>query len=311
MTQNTPGHFADRLISAIRTKRNPVLVGLDPRAESLPKGLLTGEGNEAVARAYVAFCRGIIDVVAPLVPAVKPQAAFFEQLGPAGCVALGEVMNYASEKGLIVILDGKRNDIGTTAQAYAEGYLGVRGQGSGWNADALTVSPYLGDDSITPFMSIAKGRGAGIFVLVKTSNPGGGRFQDLVADGRPLYRHVAEFVEALSAKSRGSEGYGIAGAVCGATYPEQLAELRQAMPSTLFLIPGFGAQGGTAKDCAAAFDDRGLGGIVNNSRGIIFAHSRVEYRDKFGDARWQAAVETATQDMIDQLAAETTAGRLR
>lgn len=315
MTQNTPGHFADRLIGAIRSKKNAVLVGLDPRAESLPKGLLTGEGNEAVARAYVAFCRGIVDAVAPLVPAVKPQAAFFEQLGPAGCVALGEVINYAAEKGLIVILDGKRNDIGTTAQAYAEGYLGGVGfqpaQQSPWGADALTVSPYLGDDSITPFMSIAKERGAGIFVLVKTSNPGGGRFQDLVADGKTIYRHVAEFVEGLSAKSHGSEGYGIAGAVCGATYPEQLAELRQAMPSTLFLIPGFGAQGGTAKDCAAAFDERGLGGIVNNSRGIIFAHSRVEYRDKFGDSRWQAAVEAATQDMIDQLAAETTAGRLR
>ena len=316
MTQHTPSHFADRLIGAIRRKKNAVLVGLDPRAESLPKGLLTGEGYEAVARAYVAFCRGIIDAVAPLVPAVKPQAAFFEQLGPEGCVALGEVMSYAAEKGLVVILDGKRNDIGTTAQAYAEGYLG-RGQGTGdrrqesaWSADALTVSPYLGDDSITPFMSIARERGAGIFVLVKTSNPGGGRFQDLVADGRPLYRHVAQFVEELSAKSRGSEGYGIAGAVCGATYPEQLAELRQAMPSTLFLIPGFGAQGGTAKDCAAAFDERGLGVVVNNSRGIIFAHSRVEYRDKFGDARWQGAVEAATRDMIAQLAAETTAGRL-
>lgn len=309
-------HFADRLIGAIRRKKNPVLVGLDPRAESLPKGLLNGEGNEAVARAYVAFCRGIIDVVAPLVPAVKPQAAFFEQLGPAGCVALGEVMSYAAEKGLVVILDGKRNDIGTTAQAYAEGYLGAgarsqgAGVGSAWGADALTVSPYLGDDSITPFLTIAKERGAGIFVLVKTSNPGGGRFQDLVADGKPLYRHVAEFVEGLSSKSRGSEGYGIVGAVCGATYPEQLAELRQAMPSTLFLIPGFGAQGGTAKDCAAAFDERGLGGIVNNSRGIIFAHSRVEYRDKFGDARWQGAVEAATREMIDQLAAATTAGRL-
>jgi orotidine-5'-phosphate decarboxylase len=312
MTQLHPGHFADRLIGAIRSKKNPVLVGLDPRAESLPKGLLAGEGNEAVARAYVAFCRGIIDVVAPLVPAVKPQAAFFEQLGPAGCVALGEVVRYAAEKGLVVILDGKRNDIGTTAQAYAEGYLGtwVRGQESGWNADALTVSPYLGDDSITPFLTIAKERGAGIFVLVKTSNPGGGRFQDLVADGKPLYRHVAEFVEGLAVKSRGSEGYGIVGAVCGATYPEQLAELRQAMPSTLFLIPGFGAQGGTAKDCAAAFDERGLGGIVNNSRGIIFAHSRVEYRDKFDDARWQGAVEAATRDMIAQLGTETTASRL-
>lgn len=312
MTQPHPGHFADRLIGAIRSKKNPVLVGLDPRAESLPKGLLAGEGNEAVARAYVAFCCGIIDVVAPLVPAIKPQAAFFEQLGPAGCVALGEVVRYAAEKGLLVILDGKRNDIGTTAQAYAEGYLGagVSGQESAWNADALTVSPYLGDDSITPFLTIAKERGAGIFVLVKTSNPGGGRFQDLVADGKPLYRHVAEFVEGLSVKSRGGEGYGIVGAVCGATYPEQLAELRQAMPSTLFLIPGFGAQGGTAKDCAAAFDERGLGGIVNNSRGIIFAHSRVEYRDKFGDARWQGAVEAATRDMIAQLGRETTAGRL-
>ena len=314
MTQLHPDHFADRLIGAIRRKKNPVLVGLDPRAESLPKGLLVGEGNEAIARSYVAFCRGIIDAVAPLVPAVKPQAAFFEQLGPAGCVALGEVMSYAAEKGLVVILDGKRNDIGTTAQAYAEGYLGGVGfqpaQKSPWGADALTVSPYLGDDSITPFLTIAKERGAGIFVLVKTSNPGGGRFQDLVADGKPLYRHVAEFVEGLSVKSRGSEGYGIVGAVCGATYPEQLAELRQAMPSTLFLIPGFGAQGGTAKDCAAAFDDRGLGGIVNNSRGIIFAHSRVEYRDKFGDARWQGAVEAATRDMIAQLRTETTAGRL-
>jgi orotidine-5'-phosphate decarboxylase len=316
MTQLHPDHFADRLIGAIRRKRNPVLVGLDPRGESLPKGLLAGEGHEAIARSYVAFCRGIIDVVAPLVPAVKPQAAFFEQLGPAGCVALGEVISYAAEKGLVVILDGKRNDIGTTAQAYADGYLGsgVRGQGSGvssaWGADALTVSPYLGDDSITPFLTIAKERGAGIFVLVKTSNPGGGRFQDVVADGKPLYRHVAEFVEGLANKSRGSEGYGIAGAVCGATYPEQLAELRQAMPSTVFLIPGFGAQGGTAKDCAAAFDERGLGGIVNNSRGIIFAHSRVEYRDQFGDARWQGAVEAATRDMISQLAAETTAGRL-
>jgi orotidine-5'-phosphate decarboxylase len=310
MTQAHPNHFADRLLAAIRRKRNAVLVGLDPRAESLPKGLLASEGNDAVARAFVTFCRGIIDVVAPLVPAVKPQAAFFEQLGPVGCVALGEVMSYAAEKGLVVILDGKRNDIGTTAQAYAEGYLGSASSASAWKADALTVSPYLGDDSITPFLTIAKERGAGIFVLVKTSNPGGGRFQDLVADGKPLYRHVAEFVEGLATKSCGSEGYGIAGAVCGATYPEQLAELRQAMPSTLFLIPGFGAQGGTAKDCAAAFDERGLGGIVNNSRGIIFAHSRVEYRDQFGDARWQEAVEAATRDMIAQLAAETTAGRL-
>lgn len=309
MHQPDVTHFADRLIAQLREKGNPVLVGLDPRAESLPAGLISGRSHAEVARGYVAFCHGVIDVVAPLVAAVKPQAAFFEQLGPAGCVALGEVIHYATTKGLLVILDGKRNDIGTTAAAYAEAYLGP-GAASAWGADALTVSPYLGDDSLTPFVDTAKERGAGIFVLVKTSNPGGKRFQDLTADGRPLYRHVAEYVEELALVTAGSQGYGAVGAVAGATYPEQLAELRQAMPSTLFLIPGFGAQGGTAKDCAAAFDAQGLGAIVNNSRGIIFAHSRKEYKESFGTARWQGAVEAATRDMIDQLRVETPASQL-
>lgn len=301
--------FADRLIAAIRAKRTPVLVGLDPRAESLPPGLIAGEGYEAIARAYAEFCFGVISVVAPLVPAVKPQAAFFEQLGPPGCVALREVIRFAAKSGLVVILDGKRNDIGSTAQGYAEAYLG-RGAASAWGCDALTVSPYLGDDSLTPFVEVAKARDAGIFVLVKTSNPGGKRFQDLLADGRPLYRHVGDYVEQLAEQTAGSDGYGLAGAVVGATYPEQLAELRQALPHSLFLIPGFGAQGGTAKDCAAAFDDNGLGAIVNNSRGILFAHAQPAYRDRFGPDRWQAAVEAATRDMIEQLRAETPAGRL-
>lgn len=302
-------HCADRLIGAVRAKRNPVLVGLDPRAESLPAGLLTGSSVVAIAKAYLAFCQGVIDVVAPLVPAVKPQAAFFEQLGPAGMAALKEVIDYAAARGLVVILDGKRNDIGSTAQGYAEAYLGP-GEASPWGCDALTVSPYLGDDSLTPFVEIAQRRGAGIFVLVKTSNPGGKRFQDLVAEGRPLYRHVAEYVELLAAQTAGHGGYGAVGAVVGATYPAQLTELRQAMPHTWFLIPGFGAQGGTAKDCAAAFDDNGLGAIVNNSRGIIFAHSRPEYKDRCGAANWQRAVEAATTEMIAQLRADTSAGRL-
>ena len=305
MNQETKiNHFADRLLAKVREKGNPVLVGLDPRAESLPPGLISGRSHVEMAKGYVAFCHGVIDVVAPLVAAVKPQAAFFEQLGPAGCVALGEVIHYAAGKGLLVILDGKRNDIGTTAAAYAEAYLGP-GSASAWGADALTVSPYLGDDSLTPFVTAAEQRGAGIFVLVKTSNPGGGRFQDLVADGRPLYRHVAEYVEMLASSSRGASGYGIVGAVAGATYPEQLAELRQAMPSTLLLIPGYGAQGGTAKDCAAAFDSNGLGAVVNNSRGIIFAYARPEYKERFGVARWQEAVEQATRDMIAELRTET------
>jgi orotidine-5'-phosphate decarboxylase len=172
------------------------------------------------------------------------------------------------------------------------------------------VSPYLGDDSLTPFVDVAVQRQAGIFVLVKTSNPGGGMFQDLVAAGRPLYKHVAGHVERLAADTAGECGYGAVGAVVGATWPEQLAELREEMPHAWFLVPGFGSQGGTARDAAAAFDPQGRGAIVNNSRGIIFAHRRAEYAGRFGPSRWQEAVEAATRDMILQLASETPAGKL-
>jgi orotidine-5'-phosphate decarboxylase len=302
-------HFADRLIAAVRQKKNPVVVGLDPRADSLPPGFYRGDDLAASAAAFNLFCNDVIDVVAPLVPAVKLQAAFFEQLGSSGMIALECVIQYAASNGLIVILDGKRNDIGSTAEAYAAAYLGP-GATSPWGCDALTVSPYLGDDSLAPFVEAAKTRSAGIFVLVKTSNPGGKRFQDIVADGRPLYRHVAEHVESLASQTASTSGYGLVGAVVGATYPRQLEELRQQMPHTWFLIPGYGAQGGTAKDCAAAFDQHGLGAIVNNSRGIIFAHTRPEYKDRFGPVKWQAAVEAATRDMIEQLRAETAASRL-
>ena len=313
--------FADRLWEAVKAKRTPVLVGLDPRWEQLPASLRAAGDKPSYAEqaeAYAQFCRGVIDVVAPLVPAVKPQAAFFEQLGPQGMVALGEVVDYARQKDLIVITDGKRNDIGSTATAYAKGFLGhspdIHSENhSPWGSDALTVSPYLGDDSLSPFVEIAQQRAAGIFVLVKTSNPGGKTFQDLTIEGRPLYLHVAELVERLAGETLGSDassGYGAVGAVVGATYPEQLAELRTAMPKTWFLVPGFGAQGGTAAGVAAAFDERGGGGIVNNSRGIIFAHARKEYAEKFGDERWQGAVEAATLEMIDQLRADTPASKL-
>jgi orotidine-5'-phosphate decarboxylase len=230
---------------------------------------------------------------------VKVQAAFFEELGPHGMTAMSTVIAHAQQQRLLVILDGKRNDIGSTAMAYARGYLG-RGQ-SAWNADAITVSPYLGDDSLAPFVEVAKERGAGVFVLVKTSNPGGRMLQDLACDGRRLYTRVAEYVEQLASETAGACGYGLIGAVVGATYPEQLAELRAAMPHTWFLVPGYGSQGGTAADVAAAFDERGLGAIINNSRGIIFAHERPEYSQRFGAARWQEAVETATRDMIAEL----------
>lgn len=301
-TDVTP--FFDQLAAAVRDRGTPVMVGLDPRAEQLPPGLLPStllHGAERVAHAFREFCRGVIDVVAPLVPAVKPQAAFFERLGPHGMTALAEVIHYARESGLLVVLDGKRNDIGDTAIAYAEAYLGPQ---SGWQSDALTVSPYLGADSLDPFLKVIDRGGGGVFVLVKTSNPGGGMLQDVTADGRAVYQRVAEFVEQASAARLGQCGYGPVGAVVGATYPEQLVELRQAMPHAWLLVPGYGAQGGTARDVAAAFDKRGLGAVVNNSRGIIFAHARREYSSRFGPGRWLEAVEAATLDMIAQLKAE-------
>jgi orotidine-5'-phosphate decarboxylase len=304
-------HFTDLLADQTQRLASPIVVGLDPRWEQLPHGLRRGQDDswKVKAEAYAAFCIGIIDVVAPLVPAVKVQVAFYEELGPLGMNAMAGVIEHAQRQNLLVILDAKRNDIGSTAMAYARGYLGRRAansteaRASTWNADALTVSPYLGDDSLAPFVEVAKERGAGVFILVKTSNPGGRMLQDLICDGRPLYRRVAEHVEQLAAGTAGTCGYGLVGAVVGATYPEQLAELRAAMPHSWFLVPGYGSQGATAADVAGAFDASGLGAIVNNSRGIIFAHARPEYAQRFGAARWQDAVEAATRDMITELRA--------
>lgn len=292
--------FIDRLALAVQQRGNSVLVGLDPRYDQLPPALRSAAASDSAgqARAVGEFCRAVVDVVAPLVAAVKPQAAFFEQLGVPGMQALAEVIQHASARKLLVILDAKRNDIGSTAQAYADAYLG-RG-GSTWGADALTVSPYLGPDSLDPFVEVAQARGGGVFVLVKTSNPGGGRFQDLTSSGRPLYRHVAEVVEELATRTAGRCGYGAVGAVVGATYPKELAELRAAMPHAWFLIPGYGSQGATAQDVAAGFDCRGLGAIVNSSRAIIFAYEDCRFAH-LGPQRWQEAIEAATRAMIQEL----------
>jgi len=289
--------FADKLAAAVRRCGSSALVGLDPRVNSLPSELAPN-GQRTPAESYRLFCREIIDIVSPYVPAVKPQAAFFEELGPSGMVALADVVSHARSKGLLVILDGKRNDIDSTAAAYASAYLGA---GSAWGADALTVSPYLGDDSLDPFVKASRQSDAGIFVLVKTSNPGGGAFQDLESGGKKIYEHVAATVERLAAEDAGACGYGSAGAVVGATYPAQLAELRKAMPHVWFLVPGYGAQGGGAADVAGAFDENGLGAVVNSSRGIIFAHSREPYASEFGEARWREAVEAATKNMVAAL----------
>lgn len=305
----SPTSFADRLISEIRKKQTPLIVGLDPRLDSLPQKI--GQGVEradfaAIAGAYRKFCCEVIDVVAPLVPAVKPQAAFFEAIGPLGMQALSDVIKYARSKGLLVVMDAKRGDIGSTAAAYAAGWLGQ--EGSAWGCDALTVNPWLGDDSLDPFVQQCIESDAGIFILVRTSNPGGAMIQELPVENEPLYTLVARHVQQLAMQSLGDCGYGSVGAVIGATHPDQLAQLRSSMPNTLFLVPGIGAQGATASDVAGAFDDNGLGAIINSSRAIIFAHARSEFAD---ETDWVTAVERATKSTIGELETETTAGLLK
>jgi orotidine-5'-phosphate decarboxylase len=305
---STPHHYADRLHAAIRAKRTGALVGLDPRFDQLPIRLRARADQpgrtrwEVRAAAYAEFCRRIIDIVAPLVPAVKPQAAFFEECGPPGMLALEQVVRHARQQGLLVIADGKRGDIGSTAKGYADAWLaGAEADAAPWGADALTINPYLGADSLQPFIDVARARGAGLYVLVRTSNPGARDFQDRATDGRTLFEHVADVVEHLSTEDRGEHGYGFVGAVAGATYPAELKALRQAMPSVPLLVPGYGSQGGTSADVAAAFDADGLGALVNSSRGILFAWERPEYRDRFGPERWEDAVEAATRAMIADL----------
>ena len=313
----TVSHYSARLDAAIKSKRTPVLVGLDPRLDWLPPDVLAharemhSDATAQAAAAFEEFCVRLIDVVAPLVPAVKPQAAFFEELGPDGCLALARVIRYARSAGLIVICDAKRGDIGTTAEAYARAYLaGADPQAAPWHADALTVNPYLGRDTLEPFVKVATERGAGIYVLVKTSNPGSASFQDRQSDGMPIYRHVAQVVEELAEQTAEEDGFGCVGAVVGATYPQELAELRAAMPYAPLLVPGYGSQGGAAADVAAAFTPSGLGALVNNSRGINFAYRSAPYADQFGPHQWEAAAEAATRRMIADLKESTSARSL-
>src|SRR5438105_13662909 len=277
-------HFADRVSEAVRRKGTSLCVGLDPRWESLPEEIRRRHGStslESVAAAFEEFCQRVIEVVADLVPVVKPQSAFFEACGPAGLVALQKILRCARQRGLVTILDGKRNDIASTAAAYADAALaGVMFEGRRfpvWEADALTVNPYLGRDAIEPFLQSARRCGGGVFVLVRTSNAGARQFQDLIATrpgstepGRPLFLHVAEAVRAWAGENLGTCGLGDVGAVVGATYPAELALLRKELPEVLFLIPGFGAQGGKADDVAAAFRPDSLGALVNSSRAILF-----------------------------------------
>jgi orotidine-5'-phosphate decarboxylase len=310
-------NYASRLHQAVRFKKTAACVGLDPRFNELPAAVVRSAERRELrdrcalrAAAYEEFCFRILDVVSSLVPAVKPQSAFFEECGPDGVRTLSRVIRKAREKGLIVICDVKRNDIGPTAEAYAAAYLaGEDPEAAAFAADAMTVNPYLGQDTLDPFVRLAQQRQAGVYVLARTSNPGAGAFQDRMSDSRPLFQHVADVIERLAVSTAGTEPYGCVGAVVGATYPRELRELRMTMPHAPLLLPGFGTQGGTAADVAAAFDEGGLGGLVNNARGIDFAYAREPYRSTFGEEKWEQAIEAATKDMIVELGRHTPAYR--
>ena len=288
--------IVDTLIEKIIEKQNPTCVGLDTSFDYLPESMRAGAKTaEDAAEAILMFNRGIIDAVSDIVPSVKVQIAYYEQYGPAGMKAFLETLRYAKEQGLVVITDAKRNDIGATASQYATAYLGEskveESTFSAFPSDFLTVNGYLGSDGIVPFVNECNSHDKGIFVLVKTSNPSSGELQNLkLADGRTVYECMGDMVEKWGEDTVGKYGYSRVGAVVGATYPEEAKVLRARLPHTFFLVPGYGAQGANAEMLKNCFDSCGLGGVVNNSRGVLCA-----YRKRGGN--YDEAARAACLDM--------------
>lgn len=293
--------FSDSLTARIQKLSNPTVVGLDPRLNQIPKFIQEaamqtyGKTLEGAAEAIVEFNMDIIDAIADIVPAVKLQIAFYECYGFYGVRAYEDTISYAKEKGLLVIGDAKRNDIGSTAEAYAKGHLGkvdVFGdQLPAFDVDALTVTPYLGTDGIKPFVEVCEQEGKGIFVLVRTSNPSADEIQGQALGDHLMDEHVATLVEGWGREVIGDSGFSAVGAVVGATYPEEARHLRNLMPHQIFLVPGYGAQGGGAEDVKSCFHSNGTGAIVNSSRGIIFAYEKTGQPEKaFADAARTAAL---------------------
>jgi len=294
-------HFADQLTSRISDLSAPICVGLDPRLEQIPSFIrdkaqkASGETMEAVAEAIIEFNKGITDAVADVVPAVKLQIALYECYGHHGLRAYEETVKYAQSKGLLVIGDAKRNDIGITAEAYANGHLGMvevfSTPMSSLNVDALTVTPYLGSDGITPFTKVCKEQGKGIFVLVRTSNPSADEIQGQPVGDHLMDEHVATLVEGWGRDLIGESGFSLVGGVVGATYPEEARRLRNLMPNQILLVPGYGTQGGTAESVKPCFHKNGTGAIVNSSRGIIFAYQKSgQPEEAYAEAAQQAAI---------------------
>ena len=295
----------NKLIAKIEKTKAPIVIGLDPMLNYIPEHIRKkafaeyGETLEGAAEAVWQFNKEIVDKTCDLVPAVKPQIAMYEQFGIEGLKAYQKTVDYCHTKDLVVIGDIRRGDIGSTSAAYAAGHLGKIQVGSkcytAFNEDFATVNPYLGSDGVKPFIEVCQEENKGIFVLVKTSNPSSGEFQDRLIDGRPLYEHVGEMVARWGEEHMG-DSYSYIGAVAGATYPEMGKVLRRLMPKTFILVPGYGAQGGTGKDLVHFFNDDGLGAIVNSSRGIIAAYKQEKYAS-FGPEHFADASRAAVEDM--------------
>lgn len=296
----------NQLVSNIRKTGAPIVVGLDPMLGYIPEHIQKkafaeyGETLEGAAEAIWQFNKAIVDNTYDLIPAVKPQIAMYEQFGIPGLATFKKTTDYCKEKGLVVIGDIKRGDIGSTSKAYAVGHLGRVQVGSrtlaAFDEDFVTVNPYLGSDGVNPFLDVCREEKKGVFVLVKTSNPSSGEFQDRLVDGRPLYELVGEKVAAWGEELMGDD-YSYVGAVVGATYPEMGRVLRRIMPKAYILVPGYGAQGGRGKDLVHFFNEDGLGAIVNSSRGIIAAYKQEQYA-QFGEANFADAARAAVKDMI-------------
>jgi len=301
----------DNLIDRIKELENPTVVGLDPRLHFIPE-YIKGEAYEkhgktprAAAEIFLEFNKVIIDNIYDLVPAIKPQVAMYEQFGAEGIQAYIDTIKYGKNKGLIIIGDVKRGDITSTAEAYADGHIGrvdIEGElHEIYMEDSITLNPYLGYDSIEPYMDHCKNYNRGLFILVKTSNPNSGEIQDLEVDGEKIYERVGKLVDKWGQSLIGKYGYSSIGAVVGATHPAQAEELRSIMPNTYFLVPGYGAQGAAAKDLKGYFNKDGLGAIINSSRGIIAAHNKEEYKNKFSEKEFGLAAREAVIAMREDL----------
>ncbi|MFO0793158.1 MAG: orotidine-5'-phosphate decarboxylase, partial [Candidatus Brocadiaceae bacterium] len=304
-------NFADRLIASVREKNSCVVVGLDPYFKLIPDTIkqqfsnLYSNALEYASRVILEFNKQVIDIITPYAGIVKPQIAFYELYGWRGIWAYGETIQYAKQKGLIVIGDVKRGDVPSTAEAYAEAHLGEvivdTLTETPFSSDAITVNPFLGTDSVQPFIQTAKKYQKGLFILVKTSNPLSGEFQDLMCGAKKLHEIIAEKTHEWGKDLVGKEGYSSIGAVVGATFPHELSTLRKIMPAAYFLVPGYGTQGATAKDIACCFNSDGLGAIINASRSILYAYSVSPWKEKYGIGSWKEATRESLMKMNEEI----------